>query len=82
MKHVVDAADRGVKVRLILDDLTTVLKDDRKLEVRDWQTAMLNAHPNIQLRLFNAFRSRSMGGRALRGDGRGPHGHHRNAVPA
>lgn len=65
MKHVVDAADRGVKVRIILDDLTTLLKDDRTLEVRDWQTAMLNAHPRIELRLFNAFRSRSLAGRGI-----------------
>jgi putative cardiolipin synthase len=65
MKHVIDAANRGVKVRIILDDLTTVLKDDRTLEVRDWQSAMLNAHPNIELRLFNAFRSRSVLGRGI-----------------
>ena len=65
MKHVVEAADRGVKVRLILDDLTTVLEDDRTLKVRDWQAAILNAHPNIELRLFNAFRARSIPGRAV-----------------
>ena len=65
MKHVVDAANRGVKVRIILDDLTTLLKDDRTPKVRDWQTAMLNAHPNIELRLFNAFRSRSLLGRGV-----------------
>jgi cardiolipin synthase C len=65
MKHVVEAADRGVKVRIILDDLTTLLEDDRTLKVRDWQAAMLNAHKNIELRLFNAFRARSMSGRAV-----------------
>jgi cardiolipin synthase C len=65
MKHVVDAANRGVKVRIILDDITTLLKDDRTPKVRDWQTAMLNAHPNIELRLFNAFRSRSLLGRGV-----------------
>jgi cardiolipin synthase C len=31
--------------------------------VRDWEAAVLNAHPNIELRLFNAWRSRSMVGR-------------------
>ena len=65
MKHVVDAADRGVKVRIILDDLSTLLKDDRTLKVRDWQTAILSAHPNIELRLFNAFHSRALLGRGI-----------------
>jgi putative cardiolipin synthase len=65
MKHVIDAADRGVKVRIILDDVTTLLKDDRTPKVRDWQTAILNAHANIDLRLFNAFRSRSLPGRGI-----------------
>src|SRR4051794_8838442 len=65
MKHVVEAADRGVKVRIIVDDLTTLLKDDRTPQVRDWQAAILNAHPNIELRLFNAFRARSLLGRGV-----------------
>ena len=65
MKHVVDAANRGVKVRIILDDITTLLKDDRTPKVRDWQTATLNAHPNIELRLFNAFRARGLLGRGV-----------------
>src|SRR5262245_59390717 len=65
MKHVVEAADRGVKVRIILDDLSTMLEDDRTPKVRDWQTAILNAHPNIEMRLFNAFRSRSLLGRGV-----------------
>lgn len=65
MKHVVDAADRGVKVRILLDDLSTMLEDHRQPRVRDWQTAILNAHPNIELRLFNAFRARSLAGRGI-----------------
>jgi putative cardiolipin synthase len=65
MKHIVDAANRGVKVRIILDDISTLLKDDRTPKVRDWQTAILNAHPNIELRLFNAFRARSLAGRGI-----------------
>jgi putative cardiolipin synthase len=65
MKHVVDAADRGVKVRMIFDDVTTLLEDDRTLKVRDWQTATLSAHPNIDVRLFNAFRSRTLAGRGV-----------------
>jgi putative cardiolipin synthase len=65
MKHVVEAADRGVKVRVILDDLSTLLEDDRTLKIRDWQISALNAHPNIELRLFNAFRARTFAGRAF-----------------
>jgi len=65
MKHVVDAADRGVRVRIILDDLSTLLEDDRTPKVRDWETATLNAHPNIELRLYNPFKVRSLLGRGV-----------------
>ncbi|WKE65527.1 phospholipase D family protein [Gallaecimonas kandeliae] len=44
-----DAADRGVRVRLLIDDIHT---DDDPLIAR------LNAHANIQIRLFNPFGSR------------------------
>lgn len=44
------AAERGVRVRLLLDDNNTV-KLDKIL-------ATLNAHSNIKIRLFNPFRSR------------------------
>ena len=40
-----EAADRGVRVRLLLDDIFTTV-DDKAFEV-------LNQHPNIELRLFN-----------------------------
>ncbi len=40
-----EAADRGVRVRFLLDDVFTTV-DDRELMV-------LNEHPNIELRLFN-----------------------------
>ena len=39
------AADRGVRVRFLLDDIFTTVKD-KELEV-------LDAHPNIEVRLFN-----------------------------
>lgn len=39
------AADRGVRVRLLLDDIFTT--------VDDVDLAMLDNHPNIELRLFN-----------------------------
>jgi putative cardiolipin synthase len=44
------AADRGVRVRLLLDDNRTV--------GRDALLAALDAHPNIEVRLFNPFRFR------------------------
>ncbi len=45
------AADRGVRVRLLLDDNNT--------KGMDPTLAALNAHPNVELRLFNPFPGRS-----------------------
>ncbi|PIJ51989.1 hypothetical protein BL250_02755 [Erwinia sp. OLTSP20] len=47
-----DAADRGVTVRLLLDDNNTVGMDQVLGE--------LNAHPKIEVRLFNAFSFRTL----------------------
>jgi len=46
----ISAADRGVKVRIILDDIFT----------KGYDTGMLalDAHPNIDIRLFNPFANR------------------------
>ena len=44
------AADRGVRVRLLLDDVA-LRHEERLLEA-------LTAHPNIEVRVFNAFRTR------------------------
>lgn len=49
--YLLKAADRGVKVRLLLDDLDTAGKDDRLLA--------LDQHPNIQVRTFNPFPNRN-----------------------
>ena len=65
MKRVIEAADRGVKVRLILDDLTTILEDETHPKLRDAAEALVDAHPNIEIRLFNAWRSRELAGRAV-----------------
>jgi putative cardiolipin synthase len=46
-----DAADRGVRVRLLLDDHGTYGIDET--------LAALDAHPNIEVRLFNPFRIRT-----------------------
>ena len=50
-QQLVDAADRGVKVRLLLDDMDARAKNAG--------LAALAAHPNIDVRLFNPFASRS-----------------------
>ena len=64
MKRVIEAADRGVKVRLILDDLTTILEDETHPKLRDAGNALVDAHPNIEIRLFNAWRGRDLAARA------------------
>lgn len=53
LKRVIDAADRGVQVRLIIDDLI-LIGQDRGL-------ALIQQHPNIELRLFNPKRHRKLG---------------------
>ncbi|MFP5407757.1 MAG: phospholipase D family protein [Gammaproteobacteria bacterium] len=45
------AAERGVRVRLLVDDIDTADKELRLVT--------LNAHPNIEVRLFNPFHTRS-----------------------
>ncbi len=49
---ILDAASRGVQVRMLLDDNNTVGMDDT--------LRILDAHPNIQLRLFNPFSFRTL----------------------
>jgi len=53
MAAMIAAADRGVRVRLLLDDLD--------IEGRDDAFATLAAHPNIEVRLFNPSADRSLG---------------------
>lgn len=48
------AADRGVRVRLLIDDMGTGIEDDIM--------ALLDRHPNFEIRLFNPFASRSAKG--------------------
>jgi putative cardiolipin synthase len=48
----IEAADRGVRVRLLLDDLG--------LAGTDKTLALLAAHPNLQVRIFNPFASREL----------------------
>ncbi|HUF71803.1 MAG TPA: phospholipase D family protein [Gammaproteobacteria bacterium] len=53
--RVVQAADRGVRVRILLDDLT--------LNGQDGEFLALDSHPNISVRSFNPWRSRRNIGR-------------------
>ena len=52
MKALVDAADRGVRVRLLLDDNNT--------SGLDAILAAVDAHPRIEVRLFNPFAIRKL----------------------
>lgn len=49
-KALLKSADRGVRVRLLIDDLN--------VDGRDEVLAKLDAHPNIEIRLFNPFAKR------------------------
>jgi len=49
--HLLDAADRGVKVRVLLDDF--------HLAGRDEGGILFNSHPNIELKVFNPLSVRS-----------------------
>jgi len=47
LSALLSAADRGVRVRLLMDDVLT--------SGQDRAFAALNAHPNVEIRLFNPF---------------------------
>ncbi|MCK4911895.1 MAG: phospholipase D family protein [Thermodesulfovibrionales bacterium] len=51
-EHLLQAADRGVRVRILLDDIHTAKSD--------FPFAAFGAHPNMQIRLYNPFRSREL----------------------
>ena len=55
LERAVHAAQRGVHVRLIVDDLLTVGMDQLIAELEN--------HPNIEIRAFNPWRDRDLGGR-------------------
>lgn len=48
--HLVRAADRGVRVRLLVDDMGVGASDEK--------IASMDAHPNIEIRIFNPFANR------------------------
>lgn len=51
LKALLDAADRGVRVRLLVDDMFT--------EGHDLALAALDSHPNFEIRIFNPFANRA-----------------------
>ena len=51
INRLVRAADRGVRVRLLLDDVSTTGKD--------LGIAIVDSHPNIEIRVFNPFLHRA-----------------------
>lgn len=50
LQRLLHAAQRGVRVRLLVDDIDAALPES--------DLAALSLHPNVQVRLFNPFRSR------------------------
>jgi putative cardiolipin synthase len=63
MKRLLDAANRGVRVRLLIDDLNSLLRDAGTVMLRDEVIAWVDAHPNMDLRLFNPWSNRNIAGR-------------------
>jgi putative cardiolipin synthase len=59
-EEVLRAAERGVRVRLLLDDVNA--------QGLDPVFALLDAQPNVQLRLYNPFTSRGSRGLGILGD--------------
>lgn len=51
-RELYNAAERGVRIRLLLDDNNTQAMDDL--------LSILNDHPNIEIRLFNPFTNRKL----------------------
>jgi len=52
MNTLLEAADRGVRVRFLLDDIFTSATDE--------DLSLINQHPNIEVRLFNPISRRGM----------------------
>ncbi|MBW2198618.1 MAG: phospholipase D family protein, partial [Deltaproteobacteria bacterium] len=50
LRHIFEAADRGVRVRLLLDDTFTVGQNDTIFDI--------DQHPNIEYRIYNPFERR------------------------
>ncbi len=62
-QRLIDAADRGVRVRMIVDDINSMFSDAATIMQRDSRAALMDAHPNIEIRLFNPWKNRSIASR-------------------
>jgi putative cardiolipin synthase len=51
LRHIYEAADRGVRVRILLDDTFTATHDEAILDV--------DHHPNIEFRIYNPYSRRA-----------------------
>ena len=51
LRHIFEAADRGVRVRILLDDTFTATHDEAILDI--------DHHPNIEFRIYNPFATRA-----------------------
>jgi putative cardiolipin synthase len=62
-----DAADRGVRVRMLVDDINTLLSDAGTINERDEVAAWIDSYPNMELKLFNPWSKRNIAGRFVEG---------------
>jgi putative cardiolipin synthase len=67
LSRVIAAADRGVKVRILFDDLSTMLRRMTSPELRDAMLARVDRHPQIDIRVFNGWHARDWAGRVVEG---------------
>ena len=67
LSQAVAAADRGVKVRILFDDLSTMLRRMSSPELRDAMLARVDRHPHIEVRVFNGWHGRDWAGRVIEG---------------
>ncbi len=65
MARVIAAAARGVRVRILVDDLSTMLHDMDSVELRDATLAQIDRNPNISIRVFNGWSHRAPVARAI-----------------
>lgn len=67
LSRVIAAADRGVRVRILFDDLSTMLRRMTSPELRDELLARVDRHPRIEVRVFNGWHARDWIGRVVEG---------------
>jgi len=64
LERLLEAADRGVRVRMLVDDVNMLLRDASTIRLRDQGAALLASHINIEVRLFNPWSKRGLAARA------------------